>query len=110
MIAQSKIVLSVHFYETRIFPIVRISYLLANKKCVITESGLDLSLETAFHPACVFGEAQALPVLCKSYLDDDAKRHDQAMQGFQVFSAMQQVEYLRAALAENARLDAKLFA
>jgi len=110
LIAQSKIVLSVHFYETRIFPIVRISYLLANKKCVITETGLDLSLETAFHPACVFGEAQALPALCKAYLDDDAKRHDQAMQGFQVFSAMQQVEYLRAALAENARLDAKLFA
>lgn len=37
MIARSRIVLNVHYYPSRIFEIVRISYLLANRVCVVSE-------------------------------------------------------------------------
>ena len=39
-IARSKIVLNMHYYTPGIFEIARVSYLLANKKCVVSEEGL----------------------------------------------------------------------
>jgi glycosyltransferase involved in cell wall biosynthesis len=36
-IARSKVVLNMHFYKTNIFEIVRVSYLMANSKAVVTE-------------------------------------------------------------------------
>lgn len=40
LISKSKIVLNIHFYEAKIFEIARISYLLSNGVCIISESGL----------------------------------------------------------------------
>src|SRR5665213_244693 len=40
-IASAKVVLNCHFYETQLFEIVRCSYLLANKKFILSEPGLD---------------------------------------------------------------------
>src|SRR5882724_11294934 len=45
-VARSKIILNVHFYESRVFEIVRVSYLLANRKCVVSETGQDEALES----------------------------------------------------------------
>lgn len=40
LISKSKIVLNIHFYEAKIFEIARISYLLSNGVCIVSESGL----------------------------------------------------------------------
>ena len=42
LIARAKLVLNVHFYESKLFEVVRVSYLLANGKAVITEQSPDL--------------------------------------------------------------------
>ncbi len=42
LIARSKIILNIHFYESKVFEIVRVSYLLANGKAVVTEPSPDL--------------------------------------------------------------------
>ncbi len=42
LIARSKLVLNVHFYESKVFEVVRVSYLLANGKAVLTEPSPDL--------------------------------------------------------------------
>ena len=41
LIARSKVVLNLHFYEQKLFEIVRVSYLLANSKAVVTECSSD---------------------------------------------------------------------
>jgi hypothetical protein len=45
LIARARIVLNVHYYESKVFEVVRVSYLLANRKCVLSESGSDIDLE-----------------------------------------------------------------
>jgi hypothetical protein len=46
MIARSKVVINIHYYATKIFETVRISYLLANRICVLSEeSRAESSLE-----------------------------------------------------------------
>lgn len=42
LIGRSKIVLNTHFYETKIFEMVRCSYLFANKICVVSEDSVDV--------------------------------------------------------------------
>lgn len=42
LIARSKVILNIHFYESKVFEIVRVSYLLTNGKAVVTEPSPDL--------------------------------------------------------------------
>ncbi len=42
LIARSKIILNIHFYESKVFEIVRVSYLLVNGKAIVTEPSPDL--------------------------------------------------------------------
>ena len=44
-IARSKIVLNIHYWEAKIFEITRVSYLLANRRAVVSERGADPALE-----------------------------------------------------------------
>ncbi len=54
VIARAKIVSNVHYYESKVFEIVRVSYLLANHKCVVSEVGQDDALETPFREGIRF--------------------------------------------------------
>ena len=45
LIARSKIVLNVHFYSAKIFETVRVSYLLANSKAVVSECSAETEIE-----------------------------------------------------------------
>jgi glycosyltransferase involved in cell wall biosynthesis len=46
-IARSKVVLNMHFYETNIFEIVRVSYLMANSKAVVAECSDTTEIDAA---------------------------------------------------------------
>ena len=50
-IARSKIVINVHYWEAKIFEIARVSYLLANRRAVVSERGADPTLERDWSPA-----------------------------------------------------------
>ncbi|MHC4843687.1 MAG: hypothetical protein ACYTEE_07795, partial [Planctomycetota bacterium] len=67
-ISRAKIVLNIHFYETKVFEIVRVSYLLANKKFVISEPGNDQELESPFRDGLVFLPYNGLVEECVKYL------------------------------------------
>ena len=54
-VARARIILNVHFYDARLFEIVRVSYLLANRKCVVSETGSDTAFENRvriWHRVC----------------------------------------------------------
>jgi hypothetical protein len=101
-IARSKLVLNVHFYESRVLEIVRVSYLLANRKCVVSEAGSDPSIEVPLKDGIALVPYEHLADTCILLLRDSDKRRSLAQSGFNCFSSLSQVEYLRQALAATA--------
>ncbi len=93
-IARSKIILNCHFYETKLFEIVRCSYLMANKKFILSEPGLDTDLEEPFRDGIAFHEKEEWPGMCKYYLANPSVREKIAQKGFEIFSKMEQTGYL----------------
>lgn len=98
-IARSKIILNVHYYESRVFEIVRVSYLLANRKCVVSETGSDTTFERQFETAVAFAAFDKLAETCARLLQSADARRDLARAGFDRMVALPQTEYLRRALS-----------
>jgi len=98
LIARSKIVLNMHYYESRLFEIVRVSYLLANRKCVISEIGVDAPFERQFEPGVTFAPYHKLAETCIRLLQNPAKRRELAQSGFDRIVLLPQTAYLRRAL------------
>ena len=88
-----------HFYDARLFEIVRVSYLLANKKCVVSETGSDTAFEKQFESGVAFAPYAALAETCMRLLQNPTEREAVAGAGFNRFKAMPQTEYLKRALA-----------
>ena len=98
-VARAKIILNVHFYDARLFEIVRVSYLLANKKCVVSETGSDTTFEKQFESGVAFAPYAALAETCMRLLQNPVEREAVAETGFNRFKAMPQTEYLKRVLA-----------
>lgn len=87
LIARAKVVLNIHYYETvGIFEIVRVSYLLANHKAVVSELSLQTDIEPDIKEAIVSGSLDELPELCWQLVHDDARRAALERKGFEIFS------------------------
>ena len=99
LIARAKIVLNLHFYQAKVFEIVRVSYLLANRVCVVSETGLDTELESPFLGGVAFAGYGGLPQACLRLLGDDAARQRIAQKGFEQMRALSQIDMLKRALA-----------
>jgi hypothetical protein len=97
-IARSRIVLNVHYYEARVFEIVRISYLLANRRFVVSESGNDLELERPFRGGLVFARYEDLAYSCSRYLREDDLRDEIAGCGLSGIRSLPQASFLRDVL------------
>jgi hypothetical protein len=90
-----------HIYEAKVFEIVRVSYLLANRMCVVSETGADPLLENQFRDGVAFAAADELAETCQRLLrNPDARRHLQD-EGFRIFSAMPQSDFLRTAIENS---------
>jgi len=94
-IARAKIVLNMHLHEAKLFEVVRVSYLLANRRFVISESGRGGADEAAFAPGLVFAEYDELVATCQDYLDRPGDRRRIGDAGFALMAARPEVEILR---------------
>ena len=74
LIARSKVVLNVHFYEAKVFEMVRVSYLLANRRCVVSERGADPLEEKEFEGGVAFEGYGGLAERCVRLCADPAER------------------------------------
>jgi hypothetical protein len=97
-IARSKIILNIHYYQARVFEIVRISYLLANKKFVVSESGQDSDLEKPFAGGIVFSTYTQLAETCIEYLQKEHARKKISERGFNIINERSQSAFLKQAL------------
>jgi hypothetical protein len=83
LIARAKLVLNIHLYEwAGIFEVVRVSYLLANRKAVVANRMANTRIEPDLMDAVVFTPLEALPARCLRLLDDDKARAALAARGF----------------------------
>jgi hypothetical protein len=95
IIARSKIVLNIHFYEAKVFEVVRVSYLLANHRFVISERGCNPVEEAAFSEGVVFADYDELVKTCLDFLCRSEDRRCIAEAGFQVMSQRVTTDYLK---------------
>ncbi len=100
-IARSKIVLNVHYWEAKIFEIARVSYLLANRRAVVSEGGADPALERGLESGVAFADYDELADRCVELVGDERARRELAERGYQAFSARSQAAILQRALSEG---------
>jgi hypothetical protein len=100
-IARSKIVLNIHYWEAKIFEITRVSYLLANRRAVVSERGGDPALERDVESGVAFADYDGLVDRCVELLGDERARRDLAERGYQVFSGRSQADILHRALSAD---------
>jgi hypothetical protein len=97
-IARAKLVINLHYYEAQVFEIVRVSYLLANRTCVVSEIGRDHKMEEPLHKGVAFATYGNLVRTCRRLLKDERERERIAEAGFAIFSGQSQVPMLKSAL------------
>lgn len=78
-IARSRVVLNLHHYAANLFEVVRVSFLLGNGVCVLSERGDDAELEQPYQGAVAFTDYADLPDACLALVRDPA-RQDQLRQ------------------------------
>jgi hypothetical protein len=99
LIARSKVVINPsQFDEGGIFDIVRLSYLLANRKAVVMEGGIDAAQEKTFEPGVVFADIRDMPQECNYLCTVESERAALERRGFELFSGMPQSALLAPAL------------
>jgi len=76
LISRAKVVLNINLYpQTRIFEIVRVSYLLANSKAVVADLDVNTSIEDDIRPAVKFASSlQELLNLCEGLANNERER------------------------------------
>jgi len=98
LIARSKVVLNVHYYDDKIHEVVRSSYLLANRKCVLSECDADTEIEPDLRAAVVPVAYAQVVEACIALVRDDARRRAQEQNGFEIFARRDQAALLAEVL------------
>jgi len=101
LIARSKIVLNVHFYESKVFEIVRVSYLLANAKAVVTECAPQTELEEGLRDGLLAVPYDSLLEGCQRLLRNGEERQELETRGFEWFSQRKEKDILSNALEQS---------
>lgn len=87
LIARSKLVLNIHFYPTKVFEIVRCSYLMANKICIVSETSPNPTEEEYYRGAIAFENIDSIVHRCLVLYGDEGRRQELAQTAFERFTA-----------------------
>ncbi|MCB8877473.1 glycosyltransferase [Acidisoma silvae] len=99
LIARSKVVINIHYYDNGRFEIVRLSDLFANRCAVISEVNLGERIDEDLKGAFIGVPYDALVETTEALVRDDNKRRQVAEEGFRLFSQRRAVDILPEALA-----------
>ncbi|PSR34352.1 MAG: hypothetical protein C7B46_05385 [Sulfobacillus benefaciens] len=99
LIARAKIVLNIHYYEAAVPETVRLSYLFANQKAVVSETGPMEDLGILAH-AAVYVPYGQLTRTCIALVTQDALRKQLEQQAIKVMRQVKEEAILASALAQ----------
>ncbi|MGH9498665.1 MAG: class I SAM-dependent methyltransferase [Terriglobales bacterium] len=102
LIARSKVVLDVHFFDNKAFNAPRIAYLLANSKAVVAERSSEIELEREASGAFVALPYDSLVQGCLALLRNDVERKNLEARGYQWFSRQRESQILSRTLGQSA--------
>lgn len=102
LIARSKVVLNLHCLETKLFEIVRVSYLLANSKAVVSEPSPDMG---DYCDAVAVFPSEILVEGCLELLRNDEKRRQLERRGFEYFSRRSVAQILNRVIPVRQLID-----
>lgn len=102
LIARAKLVLNINLYDhSRIFEVVRVSYLLANAKAVVADIQDGSHVEPDLRDAVAFVAPEKIVDTCISLLHDDMAREELERRGKHAIERLNIVPILKKALAES---------
>ena len=101
LIARAKLVINIHYYETNIFELVRVSYLLANSKAVVAEVNDGTEIEADLRQSIAAVPYKDLVDECLHLLVNQGTRQELANKGFINFSKRDTCEILNNALMHS---------
>lgn len=87
VLAHSQLVLNIHQFLPAQLEVVRLGYLWANRKPVLSEWRADTDIPEHLLEACAFSAYEDMPEAALSLLSDSARLQRQAKAGFTAFSA-----------------------
>jgi len=102
LIARAKVVLNIHAHPTKVLEVVRISYLLANRKAVVTELDADSELEPDIFAAVAGVPYDRLLAECRRLVADADERQELEDRGYAIFQRRDLVPILRRAITDAA--------
>ncbi len=99
LISRAKVVLNIHFYEPGGFEAVRVCYLLANRKAVVTEINPGEYLDPDLAEGVLAVPYGGLAEGCRSLVGNYGRRRELEERGFHAIAARDETVILRRALA-----------
>lgn len=87
-IADSRLYLNIHHYQPATLEVVRLGYLWANRKPVVSERRADTEIYPGLEQACAYCAYEELADKVKELLSDKVKLKAQAQAGFEAFSTL----------------------
>lgn len=101
LIARAKVVLNLHYYESNIFEMVRVSYLLANGKPVVAECARTTEVDKGLREGVKLVPYDRLVEACVELVADEAEQRRLGARGLEVIRALPQEKLLREAAASS---------
>jgi hypothetical protein len=98
LIARAKLVLNLNLYAGRIFEVVRVSYLLANSKAVVSNDHPGLDIEPDLRAAVELAPVEQIVASCIRLVGDDPARRALEQRGMRVMQNRDIRPILRTAL------------
>jgi hypothetical protein len=107
LIARAKLVLNVHAHLPGAFEIVRVAYLLANRKAVICECNPGERIDPDLEDGMVAARYEDILARTIELVTDTPRRQAIGARGFAVFAQRDQAAFLRGALGERMLVQAE---
>ncbi len=100
-IARAKVVLNMHYYDQHIFEVVRVFYLMSNRKAVVAEVSADTTVEWRFLQGLRTAPYEGLVEACAALVADAAGRQRLEAEALRTISAWPQARFLQPLLADG---------
>jgi len=100
LLARAKVVLNMHFYDSKVFEIVRCSYAMANNCAIVSETGSDSELQEPFLEGIAFAPYEQLVGTCVMMLNNEGERLRIAKNGYMLFKNRPQSVMLKRLVGE----------
>ncbi|KPF64154.1 hypothetical protein IP88_13880 [alpha proteobacterium AAP81b] len=98
-IARAKVVLNIHYYESQILEVVRLSYLMNNAKAVVAEVNSDTAVDGDYLPGICAVPRDGVVAACRRLVDDAAARREVEARALATLQRLPQAALLAPLLA-----------